>query len=460
MSTAITPLQRPVRSALLVDDEPAVLDAVSQIFERYGWEVTGIGDPITALAAYERIWPDLVMLDISMPGMSGLDVLDAIRRRDPDATVVMLSGQTDIPTAVESIRLGAENYLTKPIDSGHLKAVIERAYEKSQLRRRNRVLAGRQVQQSSLNTLGESPAMREVARLIGLLAPGSAPILLTGETGTGKGWVAKLIHAASPRAGAPFVSVNCAGLSPTFLESELFGHERGAFTDAKTQKAGLFEVAHGGTLLLDEIGDLAPELQPKLLTVLESQRFRRLGGTREVQVDVRLIAATHVDLASAVKEGRFRPDLYYRIVALPIHLPALRDRGADAVIELATSMLSDLKRQMGRGPTTISAEALRVIAEHAWPGNVRELRNTLERAMLVAADSATLETEHLPLELRPKRGPHPSSSLPSDLSMEAAECAHLVRVLSHTEGNRAQAAKVLKISRQTLYNRLKHHGLD
>jgi DNA-binding NtrC family response regulator len=445
-------------TVLLVDDEPQVLQAVSQLLERQGWRVRRAPDGRTAIELYAQERPDLVMCDVSMPGLNGLQVLEILKSRDPDATVVMLTGGSDIETAVQAMRTGAENFLTKPWRSEHLLAVALRAVEKSELRRMNRVLAVRQVMQTNLATLGKSPAMRELATQIELLAAGNAPILLSGETGSGKGWASKLIHAASARNGAPFVSINCAGLTSTFLDSELFGHEKGAFTDAKIQKPGLFELANTGTLMLDEIGDLASELQPKLLTVLETQRFRRLGGTREIQVDVRLIAATHVDLADAVKAGKFREDLFYRLAVLPLRIPSLRERGRAEIADLSVRLLSDLRRNLGRGPTRISAEALERIVAYPWPGNVRELRNVLERSLLLAGMSEELEPAHIPLSTEQ---PPAADGVPTgDLSMSAVERRHIASVLALTNGNRMRAAKLLGMSRQTLYNRLREHGIE
>jgi transcriptional regulator with PAS, ATPase and Fis domain len=282
-------------------------------------------------------------------------------------------------------------------------------------------------------------------------------VLLTGETGTGKGWLAKVLHARSRRARAPFVEVNCAGLTATLLDAELFGHEKGAFTDAKTQKPGLFEVADGGTLFLDEIGDLAPELQPKLLKVLETRRFRRLGGTREITVDVRLVAATHHDLRAAVRAGRFREDLYYRLAVFPLHLPPLRDRGRDAILALTRHLATELQSQLGRGPTTFTSEALALMLDHAWPGNIRELRNTIERVLLLARDEPEVGGEHLPPDLRVAAAGDEviaADLADGDLSLERAERRHIARVLAHVGGNRVHAARALRISRATLYKKL------
>jgi transcriptional regulator with PAS, ATPase and Fis domain len=300
--------------------------------------------------------------------------------------------------------------------------------------------------------------MEELRRQIEVLAEGSAPILLSGETGSGKGWAARLIHSSSPRRAAPFVEVNCAGLSATFLDSELFGHEKGAYTGARAQKLGLFEIANGGTLFLDEVGDLAPELQPKLLKVLESQRFRRLGGTREIEVDVRLVAATHHDLPQAVKTGRFRQDLFYRLAVLPLHLPALRERGREDIMQLASRILAELRAKTGRGPSRFAPDTLELLARHSWPGNIRELRNVLERVMLLAGNAEELRPEHLPLELRGSGECEPEVG-DDDLSLQAVERRHIARVLLHSGGNRAAAARVLGVTRATLYKKLKQYDL-
>jgi transcriptional regulator with PAS, ATPase and Fis domain len=302
--------------------------------------------------------------------------------------------------------------------------------------------------------------MRHIGEQIRRLAVGTAPVLLGGETGTGKGWLARRIHLLSPRARGPFVEVNCAGLSATFLDSELFGHEKGAFTDAKHTKRGLFEVADGGTLFLDEIGDLAPELQPKLLTVLESNRFRRLGGTREIEVDVRLVAATHLDLREAVREKRFREDLFYRLAVLPLDLPPLRARGPDEIARLARALLEDLRRRIGQGPGRITPDALLALTRYAWPGNIRELRNVLERVVLLAAHADAIEPAHLPPEIQVAGGGGTAPAADGDLTLAAVERAHILRVLALSGHNKANAARALGITRGTLYLKLREYGLD
>lgn len=445
------------RALLLVDDDTAVLSLLARFFERNGWLVQQAAEASGAMALYERDRPDIVLLDVDLPGISGLRLLEVMRRRDPDATVIMLTGQADVATAVEAMQLGAENFLTKPVELAHVEAAAERAYEKSELRRLNRFLSERQ-EPVAASLLGRSPAMREIARQVELLAATETTVLLTGETGTGKGHVARLLHSMSNRSSCPFVEINCAGLSATLLESEVFGHEKGAFTDAREQKRGLLEVADSGTFFLDEVGDLAPDIQPKLLKVLESRRFRRLGGTREIEVDVRLVAATNRDLETSVRDGRFREDLYYRLNVLPLRLPPLRDRGRDEIAELAIRVLLELRPRVGRGPSRFSPDALALLTQYGWPGNIRELRNVLERALLLSGDADVVLPAHLPPEVAG------AEALPThaagDLSLEEVERRHIAHVLARHAGNRSQAARTLGISRATLYEKIARYGLD
>jgi DNA-binding NtrC family response regulator len=453
------------KSILLIDDDAQLLALLRQAFERLEWNVSSALDGRTGIELYERDAPDVVITDLEMPGLNGLQVVDVLRSRDPDAVVLLLTGRGNIPIAVEAIRLGAENFLTKPIDIDHLQIVAERAREKAMFRLRaargETRGEARDEPASELAALGSSAAMRRLAEQVQLLAAGTAPMLLGGETGTGKGWLARRIHAMSPRGRGPFVEVNCAGLTATFLDSELFGHEKGAFTDAKQAKRGLFELADGGTLFLDEIGDLAPDLQPKLLTVLESRRFRRLGGTREIEVDVRLVAATNVDLREAVRARRFREDLYYRLVVVPIELPSLRERGGGEIARLARAQLADLRQRAGHGPSRITTDALLALTRYPWPGNIRELRNVLERAMLLGAYAEAIEPAHLPTEIAAASAaaapPEPGAG---DLTLAAAERGHILRVLALSGHNKVQAARALGITRQTLYTKLHEYGVD
>lgn len=447
------------RSILLVDDDAEVLRLLGLFFEKKGWEVQRAAEASGAMDLYERDRPDLVLLDVGLPGVSGLQLLEVLRARDGDATVIMLTGQTDVQTAVEAMRLGAENFLTKPVELAHLDVATQRAFEKVDLRRRNRFFAERQGDARSTDALGRTPAMRELARQVEILADSDTTVLLSGETGTGKGFVAHLLHSLSPRSTSPFVEINAAGLSATFLDSEMFGHEKGAFTDAREQKRGLFELAHGGSFFLDEIGDLSLELQPKLLKVLEGQRFRRLGGTREIEVDVRLIVATNVDLERAVRAGSFREDLYYRLNVLPLRLPPLRDRGREEIADLAVRTLLDLRRRVGRGPSRLSSDALERLVHYAWPGNIRELRNVLERVLLLSSDAGEILPAHLPPEIL-GNGHATAGGAEDSLSLQDVERRHIARVLAHHSGNRSRTARTLGISRATLYEKLARYSLD
>ena len=441
-------------SILLIDDDEGVLRSIGAYFERLGAEVYREGTVKEGLDTFDRMRPDVVVLDLHLPDADGLTALEQLRAKN--AAVVLLTGHGDIQTAVQAMQLGAENFLTKPVDMPHLAAAVARISEKVRLRRQNERLAAG-VAGDGIDGLGVSSTMQELARQVKLLASSErTTALLTGESGTGKGWAARLVHRLSPRSAGPFIEVNCAGLSATFLDSELFGHERGAFTDAKEKKQGLFELADGGTLFLDEIGDLAAELQPKLLKVLETKSFRRLGGTRELTVDVRLIAATNRDLISDVNAGRFREDLYYRLSVMPLRLPAVRDRSREDRIALLTKIMADLQRQLPGSPSECSTEALDRLLSAPWPGNVREMRNVLERAMILARGQPQIALEHLPAELRRTT----AGSRHQPQSLADVEKAQIERALRHHGGNRTRAAKELGISRATLINKIKAYSLD
>ncbi len=442
-------------SILLIDDDEAVRRAIGDYFDRVGYEVSRDSTGADGVATFARLRPDVVILDLHLPDAHGLDILE--RLRTMGATVILLTGQGDVETAVRAMQLGAENFLTKPADMAHLAAATARVCEKVHLIRQNALLRAKEVAGEGLDSLGVSPAMRELARQIELLAASErTTVLLTGESGTGKGWVARMVHHLSPRAAGPFVEVNCGGLSATFLDSELFGHEKGAFTDAKDRKQGLFELADAGTIFLDEIGDLGPELQPKLLKVLETKTFRRLGGTRELTVDVRLVAATNHDLAADVPAGRFREDLFYRLSVMPLHLPAVRERSREDRLALLTWILADLKPQMPGCSSGCTSEALDRLLSAPWPGNVREMRNVIERALILGRGSPAIGIEHLPSDLRQRGGE--KRHLPQTLA--DVERVQIERTLKYHGGNRTRAAQELGISRATLINKIKVYALD
>ena len=442
-------------SVLLIDDDVDVLRAIGNAFERLGYEVTRELSGEAGLATFDRQRPEVVILDLRLPGMDGMEVLEAMRQRG--AAVILLTGQSDVETAVRAMQLGAENFLTKPVDITHLAAAAARVADKVRLRRVNETLlhgtSGR-----GLESLGGSGQMQDFAHQVSLLAQSDrTTVLLTGESGTGKGWVARMIHDLSPRAKEPFVEVNAAGLTSTFLDSELFGHEKGAFTDAKDRKQGLFEIADRGTIFLDEIGDLVPELQPKLLKVLETKTFRRLGGTRELTVDVRLIAATNRNLQAEVERGRFREDLYYRLSVMPLMLPAVRDRTREDRMSLVTRILGDLRKELPDGPPALSSEVVERLLAYPWPGNVREMRNVLERALILGRGQPAVSVEHLPGEFRARPGVGDRRHTP--LSLDDLERQHIDRTLKHHGGNRTRAAAELGISRATLINKIKRYNL-
>jgi DNA-binding NtrC family response regulator len=443
-------------SVLLIDDDPDVLRAVGDYFDRIGYEVGRAASAEEGFAAFQRLRPDVVILDLHLPDLSGLEVLE--RLRSEGGSVILLTGQGDIETAVRAMQLGAEHFLTKPVDMNHLAAATARVSEKIRLLRQNALLRAREHEHEGLESLGVSPGMRELGRQVELLAASErSTVLLTGESGTGKGWVARVIHHLSPRQSGPFVEVNCGGLSATFLESELFGHERGAYTDAKERRQGLFELADRGTIFLDEIGELAPELQPKLLKVLETKTFRRLGGSREITVDTRLVAATNRDLVADVAAGRFREDLYYRLSVMPLRIPAVRERSRDDRLTLLTRILAEFAPQMPGCPSACTAEALDRLLSAPWPGNVREMRNVIERAMILARGAAQLSVEHLPTDLR-KGGNSDRRHQPQALA--DVERVHIERTLKFHGGNRTRAAQELGISRATLINKIKAYQLD
>lgn len=442
-------------SVLLIDDDVDVLRAIGNAFERLGYEVTRELSGEAGLATFDRQRPEVVILDLRLPGMDGMEVLEALRKRG--AAVILLTGQSDVETAVRAMQLGAENFLTKPVDITHLAAAAARVADKVRLRRVNETLlhgpSGR-----GLESLGSSGQMQDFAHQVSLLAQSDrTTVLLTGESGTGKGWVARMIHELSPRAKEPFVEVNAAGLTSTFLDSELFGHEKGAFTDAKDRKQGLFEIADRGTIFLDEIGDLVPELQPKLLKVLETKTFRRLGGTRELTVDVRLIAATNRNLQAEVERERFREDLYYRLSVMPLMLPAVRDRTREDRLALVHRILGDLRKELPDGPPALSSEVVERLLAYTWPGNVREMRNVLERALILGRGQPAVSVEHLPGEFRARPGVGDRRHTP--LSLDDLERQHIDRTLKHHGGNRTRAAAELGISRATLINKIKRYNL-
>jgi DNA-binding NtrC family response regulator len=445
---------------LLIEDDSTITQLLERRFTMHGWRVTTASDGRQGLDAFAPDLFDIVLLDLELPDMNGLAILPLLRQRDPVTAVLIFTAHTDIPTVVQALQLGAENFLPKPIDSALLELAVDRAREKVVLRRQTEYLTRQLSDAHPLADLGGDPAVREVIRQVEVLAPSQATVLIVGETGTGKSWLAQLLHTLSPRSPHARVDVNCAGLSDASLDAELFGQVKGAAPGAKTARRGLLEAADGGTLFLDEIGDLATELQPKLLGVLEGRRFRQLGGTRELEVDIRVIAATSHNLKERVQAGRFREDLYYRIAAHVIHLPPLRERGAVAITDLALRILNRLQASLGRGPTQFTDEALARLRAYTWPGNIRELRHAIEHALLHAGSAARITADMLPATLitTDTRLPRPRSR---DLGahLAAAERRFIEAVLDDVGGSRVRAAQELGISRATLYEKLKRLGI-
>jgi DNA-binding NtrC family response regulator len=447
-----------VPSVLIVDDERPVTDAFATFFERHGnHSVSRAYSGAEAIAAYEASRPDLVLLDLRLPDMTGFDVYERIREHSP--VVIMISGHGDGPLALQALENGAESFLTKPVEPAHLAVAAERAFEKVRLRQLNQYLSERRGGMAAKFALGRSTVMRDLAAQVELLAASDrTTVLLLGESGSGKGRVAELIHSHSPRRTSPFVEVSCAALSGDALEVALFGQEAGAGGNGRQPHVGLFEVAAGGSLFLDEIGELDSHLQARLLRVFEGKGFRRVGGTRALSSDVRIIAATNRDLVNEVNEGRFREDLYYRLSVMPLYLPPLRARSREDLVELMGRIVDDLRPHMPAAPRGISDEALHRLLRHAWPGNIRELRNVLERAMIVGRGAEQIEVRHLPADVRDSSAP--SSEQHVARTLEEVERVHIERTLRVHNANRTHAARELGISRATLIKKIKEYGLN
>jgi DNA-binding NtrC family response regulator len=449
----------PITALLLVDDDRMFSRVMAAELERRGYTVTTAATGAEAIEEAARREPAIVLLDLRLPDMDGLEVLKVLRERSPGSEVIMLTGHGSIDTAMESVRAGAFDYIAKPCPLEELEVRIQRALERQSLRRRASLLErGLTPPDLGSSFIGDSPAFRKLLQLIDRVAPSDSTVLITGETGSGKEMVAKLIHARSARQGRPFVVVECAALQEELLQSELFGHERGSFTGAERGKSGLFEVAGGGTIFLDEIGEVSPATQVKLLRVLDTSTFRHVGGTTEIHVDVRVVAATNRDLAGLVRQGLFREDLYYRLSTITLELPPLRERREDLVLlaEHFVSLINDrygFHRQIGR-------EALEILDRHDWPGNVRELLHVIEAAMVVG-DGPQILPAHLPAALRAKAsGPSPSPAGGGGLpTLQEMERAHIELVLRETHGHRGQAAGILGISERNLYRKLREYGL-
>ena len=447
-------------SLLLVDDDPAFRQVMTVELGRMGYKVDAVGTGEEAVQRVTASEPEVVLLDLRLPGMGGLEALKAIQASAPTAEVIMLTGHGSIDSAIESIRIGAYDYVLKPCPLDELQIRIQRAIERQSLRQRTNILErGLTPPDLSKSFIGDSPEFRRLLNLIERVAPSDSTVLITGETGAGKERVAKLIHARSSRRSRPFVVVECAALQESLLQSELFGHERGAFTGADRAKPGLFEVAHGGTIFLDEIGEVSPATQTKLLRVLDTSTFRHVGSTREIQVDVRILTATNRDISAMVRQGLFREDLLYRLSTITLEVPPLRARGNDVDL-LAQHFATVLNERFGSNKE-ISEAALEVLRCYKWPGNVRELLHVVEAALVLCEGSQVLP-EHFPASLRNTKTPAPAGACAQDSRMptlQEIELAHIRRAIEASKGHRGNAAKILGMSERNLYRKLREHGL-
>ena len=445
---------------LIVDDEEAVAESLRDLLAADGYETVAEADGVAGLKRVEEFLPAVVVTDIVMPRMDGFGLLREIHSRYPETAVILLTGQGSIEMAVRAIQEeGAFHYFEKPIDMKKLSLVVERAIEYAEARRENQALRRQLRDRGAFGELvGKSDSMRQIYHLIEQVAPSTASILITGESGTGKELVARTIHNLSPRKNAPFVAINCSAIPETLMESELFGHEKGAFTGASSRRQGCFELATGGTLLLDEIAEMPTLLQAKLLRVIEERSVRRLGSTQEIPVDVRLLAATNKDPHEAVLNGELREDLLYRLNVIGVEMPPLREHLEDLPL-LVRHLINQLAERHNRPARLISPEALDVLHSHSWPGNVRELRNTIERAVIICSGEQ-IERHHLapyPVEQRRRVRNEDTVTLPVGTPIEEVERQMILRTLQKTGNNKTRAASLLGISLKTLHNKLRHY---
>jgi two-component system response regulator AtoC len=458
-----TPLPPTLKRILLVDDEPNMRAALGLMLEQEGLEVIQAEDGEAALRIVERQSFDVILCDIQMPKLDGWQFLDAIRDLNETAVVIMMSGQGDRDTALEVMKRGAYDYIEKPFRSDDVLLALRKAEERERLRLENQALRETVRRESSFeNIISQSPKMLEIFAIIRKISEYKTTVLISGESGTGKELIARALHFNSPRRDNPFVAINCGAIPENLLESELFGHTKGAFTDAVRDKKGLFELATTGTLFLDEIGEMPLSLQVKLLRVLQENEIRRVGGDHPIKVDVRVVAATVKDVAKEVREGRFREDLYYRLNVLSILLPPLRERREDIPI-LVDHFREKHAKKLGVGQTQITKPAVRLLLEYHWPGNIRELENVLERATVLC--DGTIEPQHLPppvLEPQLRAGDvsgDGENPLSMKLKVRKLEESLIRRALEISNANRTRAAKLLEISHRTLLYKMHEYGI-
>jgi len=464
-------------TVLIVDDQPTIRKSLRHLLERKGYRACEADSGTTAIQTAQAEEPEVILLDLRLPDGDGLEILERLQGVCPEAAVILLTGHGNVEVAVTAIKKGAEDFLEKDPSSLEVTELrVERALEMLKLRRENRYYRYQAHGRAPGQISGDSPAIREIHAMVDLLAKApQTTVLVQGESGSGKELVARAIHYRSARADKPFLEINCAGLSEHLLESELFGHERGAFTDAKALKRGLLEIADGGTLFLDEIGDMPLAIQPKFLRVLENRTFRRVGGTRDISVDVRVITASNKNLSKLVEKQTFREDLYYRLKVMPFTVPPLRERGNDILV-LADLFVQEFNGMLKKRIRGYSPEAQQVLLAYSWPGNVRELRNVTERGMILC-QGETIPISCLPAELQqlagtmpapppvlapeaPGQAPEVGQPLGALGTLEEMEQRYIREVLASVSGNRSQAARVLGISRSTLQDKIRRYGLS
>ncbi|BEQ17059.1 sigma-54-dependent transcriptional regulator [Desulfoferula mesophila] len=443
---------------LIVDDEPSIRSSLGGILSDEGYEISEAPDGESALSLLEQEVPDIMLLDVWLPGIDGLSVLERVKKRLPELPVVMISGHGTVETAVKATRLGAYDFIEKPLDMDKIILAVRNGLAMSRLTEENLLL---RAKAEAPSITGTSQAIEQVRRAIAQVAPTDSWVLITGENGTGKELVAHAIHRQSKRAAHTFVDVNCAAIPEELIESELFGHEKGAFTGATGKKRGKFDLAHQGTLFLDEIADMSLKTQAKILRILQEQRFERVGGTKTISVDVRVLAATNKDLKQEIAEGRFREDLYYRLNVIPIHVPPLRERAGD-VPELAGDFLRHLARKHNQPLKHFTPQALEVLAAQPWPGNVRELKNLVERLWILCPDRE-IGLEHMPPEM--SGAASPALPLPElfdgdfKSAKAAFEKAYLEGKLKQNQGNVSRTAEEVGLERSHLHKKLKSLGI-
>ena len=448
----------------VLDDEQRMVDILEMVLRREGYEVRSFVEPEAALAALAKQPFDLLLTDLKMPGMDGIEVLRRAREIDPGIPVILMTAYATVQTAIQALRDGAFDYVQKPFDNDELKTLVRRAIDVTRLARENRYLRAEVRSRYSLEAVvAESAAMSEVLGLVRRAARSPSTVLITGESGTGKELIARAVHYHSERVGGPFVAVNCKALAQGVLESELFGHEKGAFTGADRARAGLFERAHGGTLFLDEIGEIPGEFQAKLLRVLQERRLQRVGGNEDREVDIRLVAATNRSLQAEVAAGRFRDDLYFRLAVIPIQLPSLRERPED-ILPLARHFLARWNAELGRELRGWTDGVEKYLLGHSWPGNVRELENAIERGVVLARgdridlDDLLIDPEAAPGEADTESGSEPTGNLQVFLDSAAAE--RIRAVLDEVDGVKVKAARRLGVDRTTLYRLMRKYGIS